>query len=187
VNSFGHAVDLAWKADALYKTGHLVTRAGVAYFAIADSQNKQPPDAGYWAAVGGGAGGGTTIYSGKAEVSFGAFPGGFEATAVITGQTAILATSRLAAWVDLLASGDHSADEHRIEQSLVVRAGNIVPGTGFTIYAACEPWLQEPLRPVGPDRLRLNAAPAMDSPLPSIGGAGLRLYGAWNVVWQYWN
>lgn len=59
-----------------------------------------------------------------------------EATLDITGQAGILSGSLVEAWVRLEATAEHSADEHRVEE-LEVRAGNIVAGTGFTIYLRC--------------------------------------------------
>jgi len=73
--------------------------------------------------------------TGTAEVDFGVFPGGAEASVVITGQTTLVAGSRVEAWISLDdATTDHSTDEHRIEP-LKITAGTKVAGTGFTIYA----------------------------------------------------
>ena len=58
------------------------------------------------------------------------------ATATVTGQTAIVAGSLVEAWVRVAASADHTVDEHSVE-SLKIEAGNIVAGTGFTVYALC--------------------------------------------------
>lgn len=77
---------------------------------------------------------GTTVTSGSTTVDFGAFPGSPEASATITGQIGILAGSRIKAWLMPVDTADHSADEHRVE-SIDVYAGNLVAGTGFTIYA----------------------------------------------------
>ena len=70
---------------------------------------------------------------GEASVDFGAFPGSDEGSVTITGQSGIVATSVVDAWLVAEATADHSADEHRIE-ALKVTAGNIVAGTGFTIW-----------------------------------------------------
>lgn len=74
--------------------------------------------------------------SGTTSLTFGALPGSDGAAVDVTGQAAILTTSRVRAWVRLDTTADHSPDEARVE-SLRVSAGNIVAGTGFTIYADC--------------------------------------------------
>ena len=70
---------------------------------------------------------------GTVVLDFGAFPGASDASVAVTGQSGILAGSLVEAWTALAASTDHSADEHRVE-TLSVKAGNIVAGTGFTVY-----------------------------------------------------
>src|SRR5690348_13208982 len=52
----------------------------------------------------------------------------------VTGQTGITSGSYVEAWIRLTSTAEHSADEHMVE-SLKITAGNIVVGTGFTIYA----------------------------------------------------
>ena len=70
---------------------------------------------------------------GTATLNFGAFPGSQETKVVITGQTGILAGSLVSAWVLPAATADHSIDEHLVDPIRVV-AGNVVAGSGFTIY-----------------------------------------------------
>lgn len=70
---------------------------------------------------------------GTASLNFGVAPGATDAQVVITGQTGILSTSSVSAWVVPAATADHSVDEHWVED-LIVTAGNIVNGVGFTIY-----------------------------------------------------
>lgn len=70
---------------------------------------------------------------GTATLDFGAFPGKSDALVDVTGQAAILSGSLVEAWIRPVASADHSADEHLME-TLKVSAGNVVAGTGFTIY-----------------------------------------------------
>jgi hypothetical protein len=72
--------------------------------------------------------------TGTAEVDFGAFPGKTDASLEITGQTGILADSPVEVWLLPSATVEHSADEHWVEEMVVV-AGNVVAGTGFTAYA----------------------------------------------------
>jgi len=79
---------------------------------------------------GGGAGSATV---GTSTVNFGT-GGNSDTTTVITGQTGISASSVVSAGIRCVASADHSADEHAVEQ-IQISAGNIVAGTGFTIYA----------------------------------------------------
>ena len=71
--------------------------------------------------------------TGTATLNFGASPGGTDAQTVITGQAGILAGSMVDAWISPAVTADHGVDEHWLEP-LQVMAGNIVPGTGFTVY-----------------------------------------------------
>lgn len=71
---------------------------------------------------------------GTAVLDFG--NGSTEASVVVTGQTGIAADSSVEAWVELASSADHTVDEHRLEE-IDISAGNIVAGTGFTIYGVC--------------------------------------------------
>lgn len=75
--------------------------------------------------------------TGSAILDFGT-PSKPAASVAVTGQAGIIAGSRVEAFVRLAASADHSIDEHRIEQ-LKIMAGNIVVGTGFTIYGEAYP------------------------------------------------
>lgn len=70
---------------------------------------------------------------GTATLNFGAFPGVTDTSVAVTGQTGILTGSAVEAYIAPAATAEHTADEHRVE-SLSVMAGNIVAGTGFTIY-----------------------------------------------------
>ena len=71
--------------------------------------------------------------TGNATLDFGAFPGSSDTSVVVTGQTGITTSSFVEAWLVPTATADHSADEHVVETIKVI-AGNIVNGTGFTIY-----------------------------------------------------
>lgn len=71
---------------------------------------------------------------GTTTVDFGSFPGAPDANVVITGQTGISAGSLVEAWILPVLSVDHSADEHLVDPPRLV-AGDIVAGTGFTIFA----------------------------------------------------
>lgn len=119
---------------------------------------------------------------GTAILNFGAFPGTSDASVTITGQTAIVAGSIVNAWLRPAATSDHTADEHMIE-TLKVFAGNIVAGTGFTIY--------------GFNTGQLNERLVLDFQRPSngdgdgtyrnlnFGGIGTRIYGQWTIQWQW--
>lgn len=119
---------------------------------------------------------------GTAALDFGAFPGGSDASLVITGQTFIGAASRVEAWLRLQDSADHTADEHLVE-TIRVAAGNIVPGVGFTIYAVNTSQLNEPLTRVGPMSSRSAIRPLEIA--PTSGGYGTRIYGQWTVDWVW--
>lgn len=133
-----------------------------------------------------GGGGGTTITSGATTVNFGAFPGASDASVTITGQTGILAGSKVKAYIIATATSDHSADEHWLE-TIDVMAGNIVPGTGFTIYAKNTNMLSEPVaeqwastRVAGPGTGKNQIRP------DAGGGKGTRLYGEFTVAWEWY-
>lgn len=94
--------------------------------------------------------------SGTTTVSFGAFPGATDASVAVTGQTGIVAGSLVGAWIRPVATADHTADEHRIED-IVVAADTIVAGTGFTIFARSG----------------------------RTSGQSTRLYGSWTLAWAW--
>ena len=78
---------------------------------------------------------------GSVGLDFGAWPGNLLTSVDIIGQVAIQAypTSLVECWIIPLATVDHTADEHPLE-SFEVFAGNIIAGTGFTIYGVSE-WI----------------------------------------------
>lgn len=57
-----------------------------------------------------------------------------DAKVVVTGQSSITGTNLAEAWVFPSATASNTADNHWVEDLEVV-AGNVVAGTGFTIYA----------------------------------------------------
>ena len=77
---------------------------------------------------------------GTANLDFGVFPGKSDASVAVTGQTGIVAGSLVEAWMRLEATADHSVDEALVEE-VDIQAGNIVAGTGFTIYGVHKPAL----------------------------------------------
>lgn len=70
---------------------------------------------------------------GTAILNFGALPGASDASVAVTGQAAIVAGSLVEAWIRPIDTAEHNADEHVVDPPAVV-AGNIIAGTGFTIY-----------------------------------------------------
>lgn len=110
--------------------------------------------------------------TGTALIDFGTFPGGSDASLAITGQGGIIAGSIVEAWLLPTATADHTADEHIVNGPKVF-AGNIVAGTGFTIYLVND-----------------DSCDGGDT----IGGSGKQVassnnaatYGVWNVAWV-WN
>jgi hypothetical protein len=76
---------------------------------------------------------------GTATLDFGAFPGTPQASIAVTGQTGILSTSLVEAWIfPPGGTVDHSEDEHIVENFSVI-AAKIVAGTGFTIFGESLP------------------------------------------------
>ena len=72
--------------------------------------------------------------TGSAVVDFGS--GATDTSVAVVGQSAILTTSMLDAWLSAMPSSNNGSDEHWAEDLEIV-AGNLVAGTGFTIYAKC--------------------------------------------------
>ena len=122
---------------------------------------------------------------GTTTINFGAFPGSSDASVAVTGQASILGTSLVEAWLLPAATADHTADEHLVETIKVV-AGNIVPGTGFTIYAVNTSQLNEPLDHPGVSTFRSTTTSTYGDVYPSEGGRGMLIYGQWSVAWV-WN
>ena len=96
----------------------------------------------------------TPFGAGVAIVDFGAFPGASDTSLAVTGIPAIKSTSGIVVALTAAASADHSADEHWAE-TLKAVAGNVVAGTGFTIY------------------------------VKDIGVGDTRIYGKWNVAYHW--
>jgi hypothetical protein len=122
---------------------------------------------------------------GSTTVDFGAFPGKSDTSVAITGQATILAGSLVEAWLFPVATADHTADEHLVE-TITVMAGNVVAGTGFTIYAMNNSQINEPLVSAGVSNQRSAATTVYGYVEPSVGGIGTRIYGLWTIAWC-WN
>lgn len=74
---------------------------------------------------------------GTATLNFGAHPGSNEASIAVTGQAAIVATSKAEAYVMADdAVGTHTASDHRYFAALAgLTCGTPTAASGFTIYA----------------------------------------------------
>ena len=112
--------------------------------------------------------------TGTASLNFGATPGAFEASVVVTGQAGIVAGSLLECWILPATTADHSNDEHILNPPRVI-AGTIVAGTGFTIYGFSPESGAMPTLATGSDRLQDGKS---ESNPP-------RCYGVWNVGWVW--
>lgn len=73
---------------------------------------------------------------GVSVIDFGGFPGSNEASVTVTGQSSILATSSVEAWLMAEASDDHTVNDATYA-SLLTAISCSVPtaSVGFTIYA----------------------------------------------------
>jgi hypothetical protein len=129
---------------------------------------------------------------GTAQVDFGAFPGGSDASLAVASAT-IGAGNLVEAWIFPASTTDHTADEHLVETIKVV-AGNVQAGVGFTIYAVNTSQLNEPVDyPPNANTIvssTAGTAIAMKNAQPGKkaygGGNGTLLYGKWNCGWV-WN
>ena len=121
---------------------------------------------------------------GLTTINFGAFPGSSDASLDITGQAGIDSASVVTAWLQPADTDDHTADEHRIE-TISVMAGNVIGGTGFTIYAQNTSQTNEPLLDNGASTSRPAATTVYGYTGMSVGGRGTRIYGKWTVAWKW--
>ena len=125
------------------------------------------------------------VTKGTTEIDFGLFPGSSDASVTVTGQTGILSGSVVQAWLQPKDTSDHTADEHWVEK-IAVSAGNVVAGTGFTIYAKNTSQLNEPLGDEGVGFISTKAATqTFGRSFGFKGGKGTRIYGVWHVAWQW--
>jgi len=85
----------------------------------------------------GGGGGGGSVNSGSVAIDFGSTPGTNFVSVDVTGQTAITGTSKVKAYKAVQATATHNEYEH-IVVPLDISVGNIVAGTGFTIYVVTD-------------------------------------------------
>lgn len=112
---------------------------------------------------------------GTALVDFGTFPGSGHASLAITGQTGILSTSVVEAWVHPAATADHTSDEHIADPPRVV-AADISVGVGFTIHLVNQD------RVDGIDGVNCGKGPGR----PAANSNNAACYGVWAVAWV-WN
>lgn len=75
--------------------------------------------------------------TGTATLNFGSAPGTNVVSVAVTGQTSISAGSHVDAWIMGTTTATHNLEEH-LWVPLNIRCGNIVAGTGFTIYASTD-------------------------------------------------
>ena len=124
---------------------------------------------------------------GFAEIDFGAFPGKSYATVDVTGQTGILTTSHVEAWLAPDATADHSADEHVIAAVglRVLVTALPIAGTGFTIGGLYRAAVNEPLDKSSPSTFRSAAASVYGDQAPSVGGKEILLSGRFRVGWVW--
>jgi hypothetical protein len=141
---------------------------------------------------------GSTWTVGTATLDFGAFPGKTDASIAVTGQAGIIAGSYLTAHIRPVATADHSADEHMLE-TFKVFAGNIVPGTGFTIYGFNTSELHQENVGLGgyqslssvdaggvqasPGQFRDRLGGSRQPPLTT--NQGTFIYGTWSIGWAW--
>lgn len=85
----------------------------------------------------GGGGGGSGATVGEVVVDFGTPPGTNIVTTTITGQTNIIATSKVKAYIMADSTISHNMYEHMIVP-LTLTCGNIQAGIGFDIYAVTD-------------------------------------------------
>ena len=118
-----------------------------------------------WAAL-------VAINTGTTTLDFGNYPGKLDTSIAVTGQTGILSGSIVSAWIRPATTAKHSIDEHIMAADmLAVIAGNIVAGTGFTIYG-----------------LAKAAAPGIggqDGNFRNLAVPISRLYGTFTIAWSW--
>lgn len=124
---------------------------------------------------------------GFAELDFGAHPGNSYATVNVTGQTGILSTSHVEAWLAPEATADHSADEHLLAAIGLRVIVKDVPtgGTGFIIVGLYRAAVNEPLDRPSPSTFRSAATSVYGDTAPSIGGQEVRLSGKFRAGWVW--
>lgn len=111
---------------------------------------------------------------GTATLDFGVFPGKSDASVAVTGQTAILSGSLVEAWIFPATTTEHSIDEHYMaSEFLMIVAGEVVAGTGFTIRGIARGDDYSPTE-IGGSGYSVNRS---ESP---------RTYGQYNIAWA-WN
>jgi hypothetical protein len=74
--------------------------------------------------------------TGSIPINFGSVPGSTYATATVTGQSGILSTSNVEAFImGNDSTSDHNTTEHQLLPANI-RCGNIVVGTGFDVVVS---------------------------------------------------
>jgi len=86
---------------------------------------------------------GVSPNTGTATLTFGNFPGSNETSLAVTGQTTIASTAKIKVYVVATTTADHTVNDHTyLPLFAQFTAGNIVAGTGFTIYGRSTEKLQ---------------------------------------------
>ena len=76
---------------------------------------------------------------GTTTIDFGSAPGSTRASVAVTGQTSIDGTAAIEAFIMRESSADHTDENHSVVADRInLSCGNIVAGTGFTIYATTD-------------------------------------------------
>jgi hypothetical protein len=115
---------------------------------------------------------------GTATLDFGAYPGTSITSVAVTGQTGIVSSSLIEAWIRPIDTANHTADEHLVDPPRVL-AGNIIAGTGFTIYGIDQNGVPVPdaLECSGGRNIVALEEQGRKAPMPQ---------GQWSVAWV-WN
>lgn len=110
--------------------------------------------------------------TGTTTIDFGAFPGKLDTSVAVTGQGSIVPGSLVEAWMRPVATAAHSADEHIMANGMIdIVAGNIVNGTGFTIYAT--------VRDTTPGQ------GSVDGNFKNLPRKVPRMYGTFTIAWAW--
>lgn len=123
---------------------------------------------------------------GTVTLDFGAFPGKSDASVDVIGQTGLISSTLIEAWLIPVATADHTADEHMVETIRIV--AKFKTNGEFTVYGFNMSQLNEPLEPVSKFQKSASTQPiAFDPQVPRRGGKGTLIWGQWSVAWAWSN
>jgi hypothetical protein len=120
--------------------------------------------------------------SGTTTINFGAFPGASDVTLDVA-TAGVVASSKVEAWIQPVATADHSIDEHVVETIRAV--GYYLSDGNIRIRAFNTSQLNEPLEAFRGGTLSGGLISPPQPQLPMRGGTGTRLYGVWTVGWAW--